>query len=390
VSRALPAALLASAALGGCFQELEGRVVLGSQGYTPRSTLFLQRWSRQVTWNEPWDYKPLEYASAAISDNGERVFIGSRGGTLWCFEVRTGKVVWRVRLGREIRSALTFHEGVLYFGAADGHFYSVDAEEGKVRWKYATKGEILSRPVITSDRVYFTTGDHTLYAVDADTGEWRWHYSRPVPEGFSIQGHAGPLLHKGSLYVGFADGFLVALKSQDGALLWEKKLSEAPRFGDVDTTPVLAGGAILAGSFAEGLFALDPEDGIIRWKIPASGASTPAVVGDTGYFTTPGGEVIAFRVADGKVLWRSRIDPGFVSEPAVYGRYLLVSQSQIGTAQTRGGVWALDRDTGAVEAIVDVGHGVRGRPAVGHGHLYFVTDSGWFYAYRFGRGSSRP
>jgi outer membrane protein assembly factor BamB len=386
-----PAALwaLCAALASGCFHDLDPRVVLGQQGYVPPSYLVFPHWSRRLTFNDPWDYKPLEYAVPAVSDNGERVYAGSRQGDLSCFDVRTGRLVWRIRIGREVRSHILYQEGTLFFGAGDGRLYAVDAEEGKVRWKYAAKAEVSARPVITTTRAFFTSNDHMVYAVDADTGEWRWHYARPVPEGFTMQGQAGPLLHKGSLFVGFADGYLVSLKAQDGALQWEKRLSEATRFGDVDTTPALAGGTLLAAAFNEGLFALDPADGIIRWKIPAAGASTPSVAGDVGYFTTPAGEIASFSVADGKVRWRVRIDPGYLSPPVVYRRWLLVSQSEITTVKTRGGVYVLDRDTGKVETVIDIGQGVRGAPVAARGHLFFLTDSGWLHAYRFGRGWSR-
>jgi outer membrane protein assembly factor BamB len=387
VNRAAPACALIAALVGGCFHDLDPRVVLGTQGYLPQPALVLPRWSRQVTFNEFWDYKPLEYAVPVASDNGERVYVGSRQGELTGFETRTGKAVWQLKIGRELRSEPVFHEGTLFLGAADGHFYSVDAEEGKVRWKYATKAEIQARPFVTPDRIYFTSADHSVYALDTDTGEWRWHYTRSVPEGFAIGGPGGVLVHKESVYVGFADGYLVSLKAADGALLWEKRLSEAQRFGDVTGTPALGGGAVVAVDFTEGIFALDPEDGIIRWKIPARGASTPAIVGEVGYVTTLDGEVVAFSVADGKIRWRVQVASGYLSMPLVYERHLLVSQSEIAVAQTRGGVWLLDRLNGRVATAIDVGHGVRGSPIVSRGNIFFLTDSGWIHGYRFGRGA---
>lgn len=379
----------ASLAQSGCFANLDGHWLVGSQGYSSQPRLFFQRWKALVTSNDNWEYKPTEGGVPTRNDEGDRVYIGSRSGELYCFDARRGKVVWRKRLAQEIRSELLYHEGVLYVGATDGYLYAVDAERGTVNWKYNAKSEITAQPVIAGDRIYFTTAEHSVYALDADNGTWKWNYTRSVPEGFSIHGQGGPLLHKGSIYAGFADGYVVSLKALDGALQWEKRLSTAPRFADVDATPVFAGGAILTSSFAEGLFALDADDGLIRWKLPSRGASTPVIVGDVGYVTTPRGEAISFSVKDGAIKWRAQVAEaeGHLSDPVVHGRFLLLSSSQRSATDTVGGVWVLDRQTGKVEAMVDVGHGIHGKPFIANGQLYFLTDSGWFYVYRFGRSS---
>lgn len=382
------AALILAVCAEGCFREL-GRYgdLLGTQGYTPRARLFFQKWRARVTDNEAWDYKPLEHAVPAVNEEGDRVFVGGRGGLVQCLDVRRGTAVWSVRLGREIRSELIYRGGVVFVGAADGHLYALDAERGSVNWKYYAKAEIQARPFVTDDRVVFATADHAVYSLDRDTGQWRWSYNRSIPEGFTIQGQGGVTIHKGTAYVGFADGFLVALKAKDGALLWEKKLSDAPRFSDVDSTPAVAGKNVLVSAFSEGLFALDPDDGLIRWKIPARGASSPAVAGDAAYFTTPGGEVVAFDVRNGKTRWRRRVadNEGHLSDAIVYKRFVLFSMSQIKTIGTEGGVWVLDRQSGDVVAVIDLGPGVHGKPIVRKGNLFFLTDSGLLYAYRLAR-----
>jgi len=328
-----------------CFHTLDGHGLLGSQGYTPRPRLLFQKWKAQITFNDDWDYKPAEGSVPAASESGDRVYVGGRGGELVCIEVRRGKPCWRKKLGAELRSEILYNEGRLFVGAGDGHIYSVDAETGKINWKYNVKAEVSARPVLVGDRVYFTSAEHAVYALDADSGEWRWTYTRSVPEGFTMQGQGGVLVHKGSVFAGFADGFIVSLKAADGALQWEKRLSTAPRFADVDATPVVGNGAVLTSSFIEGLFSLDSDDGLIRWKIPARGASTPTILGNIGYFTTPGGEVVAFNVKDGAVKWRAQITQGegHLSDAVVYKHLLLVSTSHPTRLGTEGGVWVLDR-----------------------------------------------
>src|SRR5438045_9251249 len=81
----------------------------------------------------------------------------------------------------------------------------------------------------------------TLFAIDRATGKWKWQYRRDAPPGFTVRGTSTPVVQGGVVYMGFADGYLVALKLSDGAPKWQRNLSTCGGlpFLDADATPIV-------------------------------------------------------------------------------------------------------------------------------------------------------
>jgi len=112
-------------------------------------------------------------------------------------------------------------------GSDDGVVYAISPQDGAIRWSYKGKGAVSSHLAAEADTVYFTSAANRVVALDAANGERRWQYERERPEGFSIHGHSGPRLGGDVLFVGFDDGFLVALGAKSGDLRWAHSLAAA-------------------------------------------------------------------------------------------------------------------------------------------------------------------
>ena len=78
-----------------------------------------------------------------------------------------------------------------------------------------------------------------------------------------MRGTSRPVVGDGQVYMGFADGHLVALDLEKGVALWDKQLSTSggTQFLDVDTTPVLADGKLFVASYKDGVSCARREDG---------------------------------------------------------------------------------------------------------------------------------
>src|SRR5438045_1195459 len=117
----------------------------------------------------------------------------------------------------------------------------------------------------------------TLFAIDRATGKWKWQYRRDAPPGFTVRGTSTPVVKDGVVYMGFADGFVVALSLADGTQKWERNLSTSGglQFLDADATPVLDDtGNLYAASYKDGIYALKAEDGEIEWNNARSGTNS--------------------------------------------------------------------------------------------------------------------
>jgi outer membrane protein assembly factor BamB len=128
-----------------------------------------------------------------------------------------------------------------------------------------------------------------------------------------------------------------------------------------------------------------PEDRALVWSVPAlelgfEGAggswSTPAIAGETVYFTTAAGRVLAIDRTTGAVLWERQIASPSIASPVVVDGTLLQGDCS-------GHLYAWDvSDPNAPPALrwnLDLGDCIESTPAVWHGWIYVGTREGYVY-----------
>ena len=282
----------------------------------------------------------LVWSTPAIAANGT-VYIGSDDDHLYALEAKSGKLVWKLRLGScaqtvgvgpeatrcDVDAGPTVGpDGVIYTGG-DGVF--AIEPSGKLRWRFPTNKHVSGAPALAADgTVYAGSQDNSIYAITTD-GKQRWEFrargdveSSPAVEedgtiyvgsddnrlyALSPQGQlvwafttgddvrASPAIGRdGTVYVGSFDGLLYAIR-RDGTLLW------AFRTGDriLSSALVDASGAILVGSQDDRLWAIEP-DGKLRWSVELGGDvdSSPIIGADgTIYVGSDDGRLYALRAS---------------------------------------------------------------------------------------------
>ncbi len=113
----------------------------------------------------------------------------------------------------------------------------------------------------------------------------RWRY----PAGAGVSGLAA---EGGAVFAGTWDGNLVALRSADGARLWQRDLD-----GAVEGSPAVARGFVYVGTGAGKIYAVRARDGEISWEAdaPAGVSSSPAVGPDAVYVVADDGTTLSYR-----------------------------------------------------------------------------------------------
>jgi alcohol dehydrogenase (cytochrome c) len=132
-------------------------------------------------------------------------------------------------------------------------------------------------PVVHDGTMYFTSALSTL-AIDAATCALRWRHdwSQTVP-GVETAANRGVAIADGRVVRGTADGYLLALNSMSGKLLWARRVSN-PALGELITMPPLIYGDLVFIAPAVSEFNIQ-------------------------------GWIGAFRVSDGEPVWRFNIVP---------------------------------------------------------------------------------
>lgn len=333
-------------------------------------------WGKQLVERGLLDYRAQEWASAAIDERGT-IYVGSSARQMLAL-APDGREVWRLKTRGVVASRPLYHAetGTLYFGADDGRVYAVNARSGALRWTFTTEGTIAHAPVLHDGTLLFTTSENRVYGLDARSGRWRWQYDREHAEGFGLQGFAGVLLHDDLAFTGFSDGMLVALRPSSGALVWTRSLvGGGERFVDVDTTPVVLDGAIVAASHSGGIFALAPESGAVRWQLPLEGAVALTVSARRLFVSSSSAGIVALG-RDGREFWRQSLPSGVPAEALVVGPYLLVTSTETG-------LFVVAAASGELLQYFDPGHGFSAPAVAGSGLVVLLSNLGRLYALAF-------
>jgi outer membrane protein assembly factor BamB len=319
----------------------------------------------RVAWFQPLvktgllEFQPAETAAVAVDPDTERVIASTRDGVIHCLNPIDGHEEWSFKTyGRPFAGA-TVADGIAYVPGGDGVLYAVRVVGGEKLWEYRANEELVTAPTIVDGKILVASQSETVFSVDRQTGKWIWQYRRDAPTGFTIRGTATPVASNGQVFMGFADGYVVALGLDDGVARWEKKLttSGGTQFLDVDTTIAVEGSHVFAASYKDGLSSLDAKTGDLEWT--STRANLNALVIRSGVlFASGDGSVTAFDARKGGVLWSVNISDSNskgrinnAGRPMTFARGYLVVPTATALA-------FIEPSAGKVSALWNPGRGV--------------------------------
>jgi outer membrane protein assembly factor BamB len=254
----------------------------GRSPYTTLNTTGVEKW-RTAT------IGPAQ-GGPTIDSNGT-IYIGS-------YELNAvypnGTLKWKFIAGNSIMCAPTIAEdSTIYFGTVHGNgcLYAL-YPNGTVKWTYPTGGDIDSSPAIGDDgTIYVGSGSNTIHAIYPNgTRKWKFDTNHVVLSSPAIGAD-------GTIYCGCHDTYLYALYPENGTMKWRYKTGDWIR-----VSPCIADdGTIYVVSFDEYLHAVYP-NGTLRWKT-FCGAGTSPTIGWDGTVYCGGYDLYALNPQDGSVKW---------------------------------------------------------------------------------------
>ncbi len=349
-----------------------------------------------------------ERGKPEIDAEHDRVFVPSSDHGLYALRAGEGSTIWRFETAGLVQSEPTYDREMdyVYFGSNDGALYCVRAQDGKLIYRFDTGAEVSRKPIRNGETLYFSNASDFLFAIDRRTGKQKWQVHRTPALGMEISGHAGPSYDPvtGLVYMAFSDGHVIAYDGRDGAEKWtpvdlsaeaEQAGGEAPRYLDVDTTPVIdehpQGHVVYVSSYAGGVYALDANTGSRVWSndkaigvtdltLFEEGAHQPNPNGpDKGGPTVPAKKILLASSATtgligldpytGRALWRNKVPEGGITAPTPMAGAILVGTS-------RYGLFLMSPRNGKVIDGIDLGTGFAMTPAAFAGRAYVVTNAG--------------
>ena len=129
-------------------------------------------------------------------------------GSLSALHVKDGSVAWTVPLTEKLAVPLVSDQSRLVAATATT-ILSFRAEDGMLQWRREVGAKPHRRPSLEADGLYLPMADGRVLALRADNGEIVWE--RRLPEAPN-----DILVSDSQLFVGSNDNYLYCLKASDG------------------------------------------------------------------------------------------------------------------------------------------------------------------------------
>ncbi len=297
------------------------------------------------------------------------------------------------KAGRDKESVgggVAYAAGKLFVTSGLGVVAALDPQSGEEIWHRETRVPMHSAPTSAGGRVFAVSDDNELFAFDVDTGEVLWTY-QGITESARMLTAPSPAVVDETVIAPFASGEIVALRVQNGGVLWQDALSSAGQLtplaslNDIAAGPVIADGYVIATAQSGVISAFDLRTGQRIWSQPAGSLGFPLIAGDFVYTATTEGQVVCLSKLDGKVVWIQQLETyknvkkrkARISwaGPILAGDRLVVMSSQ-------GKAVVLNPYNGEIINDFKIGDKVFVGPVIANETIYVMTDSAKLIALR--------
>lgn len=346
------------------------------------------------------------------ADSTVRAFEEAGGKRLWDYEIEvielettrteSTSIIDRIRdprsfiegSGRDkdgVGGGIAYDNGILYVSSGLGVMLALDAQTGQEIWRKSVRVPMHSAPTVADGKVYAITDDNEIMAFDAnDKGAILWTYQGIVETARMLTVPA-PAVMNDVVVAPFSSGEIVALRAQNGGVLWQDALASSTRLtplaalNDIAFGPVIADGYVIATAQSGVMTAFDFRTGQRVWSQPAGSIGMPWIAGDFVFTVTTDGKVAALSKINGSVIWvqqletfrkpKKRKDRIVWSGPVLAGERLVVVSS-------RGRMMIINPYDGSIIEERKVGGDVMVPPIIANETIYMLTNKAKLIALR--------
>ena len=209
------------------------------------------------------------------------------------------------------------------------------------------------------------------------------------------RGWSGTAIHDGVVYVGTADGRVVAI-TIDGSQKWPDPVVVDDPPVAIYTTPAVHGNLVCIGSYASRggkasgrVYGLSTNSGVVSWEYPRRPQYMGAIVGspvmDNGtiYFSSSDSTVYALNTTDGRLNWKTEILDGRDRRLEKLWTSLVVQDGRVYVSTFDGRIQVLSAQTGALLNMAFKSEtGFTPTPAVHDDVIYVGSFDNSLYAIR--------
>ena len=311
-----------------------------------------------------------------------KVYAADSKGLVKALDISNGKEVWHTNVGSELFGGVAAASGLIALGSTEAEVIVLDADSGLEKWRNLVSSEIVAAPVISDGKVLSRTIDGKLFAMDETTGERVWLYDRSVPS-LTLRGTSSISVGRGAAVTGFANGKIALFLIETGQAVWEKRVatatgrSELDRVVDADATPIIIGDTVYAVTFKGNISAFNISDGAVLWQRELSSYQNMSVSGQLISVTDARSNVKVLDRRTGGTLWtQNALVDRRLTATVSFGDYLVAGDYE-------GYLHWFDRSDGRLVSRNSLsGGGIVADPVVVGDNLYIYSRNGRLYSFK--------
>jgi len=305
------------------------------------------------------------------------------GGAVWS----AGLAAPGERDGSAMGGGLALGDGKLFATTTHGELVALDPASGQVLWRQGFNSAVNGAPTVANGQVFVNTGASVAYAVNTDTGRIAWRVAG-LSSHVGVSGVGAPAVSGNTVVFPLANRSLVSLDTGDGAVKWVARVAGERRgsgrgvLSAFTGEPVVSGGVVYAATAAGEAVAVRLNDGDLLWEAEEGAQGSLAVAGGSVYFVTDQAKLVRLSARDGSKIWTVDL-PRY--EKADKPRRLKSVWPAFGPVLAGGRLWVASGDgylrsfnpaDGALASATELPTGAASRPVVVAGMMMFMSEKG--------------
>ena len=254
----------------------------------------------------------------------------SSSGYLAAVDSDSGTDLWTKETEDLVSGAITVAFKKIFYGTLDGDLVALDFKDGTEIWRSQVSSEILSPPVTNGSTVAAQTSDGKITGFNVKDGEQKWVHQNTIPK-LTLRGTATPILSKGFIFTGFANGKVSMIYPDSGAIRLEIPVtinegkSELERVIDVDGKSVVSNDILVSASYQGNITAIDLQQGQVAWQEKISSIHDLVAVRSRIIAIDEKDSIKGFGLSTGAILWQQDgLKLRGISSPAALGENFAV------------------------------------------------------------------
>ncbi len=296
---------------------------------------------------------------------------------IYCLNKENGKVVWSYKTINSVKNNLIIYENCLVAQDAQGNVYCLEKSNGECLWKKKIElgnGLGTSSAICESNGIVYTGSSRVISALNIKTGDLLWSTNRDKGENSPAEF----IICDNKLIVNSHWDSLAALDVSNGKELWSNDDSSI-RFRS--STPICIDNNLLVAD-SKAIMLVNGENGELISKkefdeYDFSSSAQPLYENGTAYIPTTNKGLVAYDLADEKILWNCQTKESILFTPPYVGKGSQTVEStpilhngSIIFGANDGCIYSVNISTGKVEKTYSMGSAVLGKVLSDNGKIY--------------------